>query len=915
MLSRTGRDPGKSSSKPAPFLGAQRGRTWTTCASEDTGRKVPTCGKQRFGDRVNNSGATSLQRGPQQSNHPGRTVPGGSCKTHGLAQSVNSAQAAQPHTFSSSLPLHNSQFSLPNNESIDRWATSQHPTYHQYPPKAARVFDQVTLPHENSRGWPTVDGTTHAHATATSHRRQNSQGWLSMDIRPPPPTYEMHQLRNRTNYKGAFIPIGNARNYEQERMEAGVPQQSLRRWDSHSHSPELPAYFQPPDYPRSAAIESEQPIAPDFQTRAENPHLRSISSEYIPFSNSRMNIMPLAPGRQKVESAKLRNNQDKSPPQATIAPSVPSMQLAGTVFCLVSVPNQLGNANNGAAEHVEEKDSAHTPATTSYCEPNHRHTNSASELEVQALTGPLMEEEAAARRARERSKSDAGCRSSARPSSELREEGDVEQKPVRFRDSLVLSEGISVPTFSIPRRADHVHGWCPDRVTLTSVSINSDATSIVEDKICQQGEVQSVTSRESTTPPVVDVGFGQFLLRPVARRSGDVVSQLESLNRTLQNEMSNQGPDKPLTRRPQDLYQRFHALQPQSQTSRRANAGSLRRRASEPELSEGGEAVGFVPRVHTIAQQQGSPISAFRKDTISATSVNVTVMQIVSAGVTDKDQKNNRKKYHEEKEERERDGRISPVRLVAPSKRRLLSQRATASAKVTPTPRRQRGRSEPDLAALREATMARSTGYKDFRNLYEVKRAPGIPEHESLAERAARILGIAISEDALLGRNIVPGHPKMWKNTTSSPIVQIDEVMVPPEGNYNHQDSSQNKNTIGKVLAVPCSGSLQPNGYQQIEPSSQPATSADHMVLEAESKRCERNCKPVVPPRRCPRTRLNVHNQLPMARQSKRGDAGMETTISGTTGKSGSEHRDLHRRRVGRVSLTGGYDADLVEMV
>uniref|UniRef100_UPI00358E8078 junctional cadherin 5-associated protein isoform X2 n=1 Tax=Myxine glutinosa TaxID=7769 RepID=UPI00358E8078 len=915
MLSRSGRDPGKSSSRPAPFPGPQRGRPWTTCASEDTGRMVTVCGNQRFGDRVTNSGATSLQRGPQQSNHSGRTFPAGSCKTHGLAQSVNSAQTAQPHAFSSSLPLHNSLLAMPNNDSIDRWPTNQHPTYHQYPPKASRVFDQVTLPHESSRGWPTADSTTHAQATATSHRRQNSsQGWLSMDIRPPPPTYEMHQLRNRTNYKGAFIPIGNARNYEQERTETDVPQQSLRHWDSHSHSPELPAYFQPPDYPRSATMQSVRPIAPEFQTRAENPHLRTMSSEYIPFSNSRVHIMPLAPGRHKVESAKLRNNQDKSPQQAAIAPSVPSMQLAGTVFCLVSVPNQIGNTNNGVAEHMEEKDTDRTTATNSYCEPNHRHTNSASELEVQALTGPLMEEEAAARRARERSKSDAGCRSSARPSSESREEGDVQQKPVRFRDSLVLSEGISVPTFSIPRRGDHVHSWCPDRVTLTSVSSSNNATSIIEDKICQQGQVQSIISQESRSPPLGDVGFGQFLLRPVARRSGDVVSQLESLNRTLQNEMSNQGPDKPLTRRPQDLYQRFHALQPQSQASRRTNSGSLRRRASEPELSDGGEAVGFVPRVHNIAQQQESPTSAFRKDLISVTSVNAADVQTRSAGLTEKDKKNDRKKDHEEKEERETDRRISPVRLVAPSKRRLLSQRATASAKVAPTPRRQRGRSEPDLAAMREATMARSTGYKDFRNLYEVKRAPGIPEHESLAERAARILGIAISEDALLGRNIVPGNPKMWMNNTNCPMELRDEVMIPPEGNYNHQDLYPNKNTIGKALAVPCSRS-QTNGYQKIEAASQPATCVDHMVLEAESKVCERKYKPVVPPRRCSRTRLNVHNQIPMPRQSKKVDAAMATTVSGTTGKSGSEHRDLHRRRVGRVSLTGGNDADLVEMV
>uniref|UniRef100_A0A3B5QTW4 Junctional cadherin 5 associated a n=1 Tax=Xiphophorus maculatus TaxID=8083 RepID=A0A3B5QTW4_XIPMA len=100
---------------------------------------------------------------------------------------------------------------------------------------------------------------------------------------------------------------------------------------------------------------------------------------------------------------------------------------------------------------------------------------------------------------------------------------------------------------------------------------------------------------------------------------------------------------------------------------------------------------------------------------------------------------------------------------------------------------------------------------EDLSNLYEVKFAKGIPENESIEERAARILGITVPVEALLTRAIVQVQegslivqgPDMEEiKETGSRVVQEEEDRL--KHTNDHNDGQQNQDTeTPSVLDIP----------------------------------------------------------------------------------------------------------------
>ncbi|XP_032802104.2 junctional cadherin 5-associated protein isoform X2 [Petromyzon marinus] len=498
-----------------------------------------------------------------------------------------------------------------------------------------------------------------------------------------------------------------------------------------------------------------------------------------------------------------------------------------TVFCLISVPSQSVDVDQGGIwlPDVSKGSGNAVP------EHSHQHTQSASELELQALTGKMIAEEEA-RKAKEKAEEKAkkhACESQilSHPlkfSSELKGEAkmyDTRQKPLSQKHPLNNVTLHCVPKQLYPdertfvsQKNRQIHGhavevegkhfqasncrWKTQNSQNTShitgekktEEIKSEFGSKMNGKqmqILKEGNTKvsskgnkSWQNRETgkrgtncnkekfnskyfykvkslkeptgahgqaaleanTQVPTITLkgnsladsfSFGQFLLRPVGRRPWDVVSELENINRELQDDPEEQDHD-PSIQRPQDVYQRFHVLMPSGQKDELTH--TLERRKSEPNLSELPSSQ--YERSHIAwgsknsCQNVGDYSSPYSSDGSTTNKVEID----------DDENEQNRIRDNLEKENLH-------FNQKGPSERLLHYNRSHGNDVYMSTPssslQRRHGHSEPDLTAL-IASQELGDEHEDQSELGFTSASL----KESLAERAARILGISISEDALL---------------------------------------------------------------------------------------------------------------------------------------------------------------------
>ncbi|KAG7487469.1 hypothetical protein MATL_G00023830 [Megalops atlanticus] len=123
--------------------------------------------------------------------------------------------------------------------------------------------------------------------------------------------------------------------------------------------------------------------------------------------------------------------------------------------------------------------------------------------------------------------------------------------------------------------------------------------------------------------------------------------------------------------------------------------------------------------------------------------------------------------------------------------------------------RKQLSLAEKDLEALLISEKANSLPPEDLSNLYEVKCAEGIPEKESIEERAARILGIEVPPESL-----AVGDQKAGSDGATDP----DEATESDPGRTEEPPESSAKGEISQVQSryeEVSVESIDPNGPEQ----------------------------------------------------------------------------------------------------
>ncbi|XP_062981308.1 junctional cadherin 5-associated protein [Elgaria multicarinata webbii] len=326
----------------------------------------------------------------------------------------------------------------------------------------------------------------------------------------------------------------------------------------------------------------------------------------------------------------------------------------------------------------------------------------------------------------------------------------------------------------------------------------------------QERETVSILKEEGSSPCSSKELFGQFLLKPVSRRPWDIISELESFNKELQEqeESSEDGVENEDKKEREEEGQegkkergtcmtdgpsQDHSPDMQSKTviplapvSKQGNNKSKSESLGASESSSGRDILSDL-HIHARLQQKGQKE---RGESVRTTNGYLTVesrkeevgkriikqatspqpaKKVLSGSYSYDSHYNPFNSINFREECQVKNHKVSVIDFDTPKKnvaaRNNLAVERGSLARLSLTNRNQ-GLSEPDL---RSVGLDEGPGTLDC---YGQPVVAEIPPHESLQARAARILGIDVAVESLL-----PGNRILWdKHSHSNSMPQSPEL-------------------------------------------------------------------------------------------------------------------------------------------